>query len=391
MGLLVALGCATEPPPPTPALTVTELTTIPSPTRLAWAPDGRLFVADVRGRITALSFDAAWNETARAPVASREGQESDAILGMAFHPGDGSLWVAHSRLQAGGCEDRAWEFAGGISRLVPPAYDTWEPVVTGLPNGKTSHGVNELLFLPEGDLLVAVGGVTNAGVPSCDLGGLPESPLSAAILRLRIGDPDFDGSVRYRDRDSGLPSHDQRDGQRLVPDTDAWGGVEATGLRNVYGMARTPHGSVYLLDNGPNPGEGDAQRGDSVGPVGDHPDELNRLRAGGYYGHPNPARGELDYHDPSEPAPAGVLAPLAGFPASANAILPVQDRFGVARGLVVLQLDGAAWLQELDDDDLPTGAPRRLSPAFPGLDLVQAPDGALVSADFLRGRLLLAR
>jgi len=370
---------------------VTELATLPSPTRLAWAPDGRLFVADVRGRITALTFDADWNETHREEVASRLGAESDAILGLAFDPLDQSLWVAHARLQAGGCEDREWPFEGGISRLASPAYDTWETVVTGLPNGKTSHGVNELLFLPEGDLLVAVGGMTNAGRPSCDFGGIPESPLSAAVLRLRVGDPGFDGNLRYRHRETGQLSHDQRDGGVLELAADAWGRVEASGLRNVYGMARTAHGSIYLLDNGPNPGEGEAVDGADLVEVGEHPDELNRLVPGGYYGHPNPARGETRYHAPSSEPPPGVRPPLAGFPASTNAILPVEDRFGIERGLILLQLDGAAWLQELDDEDLPTGPARRLSPAFPGLDLVRGPDGALISADFLRGRLLLAR
>ena len=374
---------------------VAELAPLPSPTRLAWAPDGRLFVGDLRGRVTALEFDAEWNEVGRVEVASLLGTESDAILGLAFDPLDGRLFVAHSRLQAGGCEDREWPFRGRISALSPPAYDSWETVVTGLPNGKTSHGVNDMVFLPNGDLLVSIGGVTNAGVPSCAMGGIPESPLSAAVLRLRVHAEDFDGEIRYRRTTDELPSDDQRDGDVLEVIGDRWGSVEATGLRNAFGMERTRTGRVYVLDNGPNPGEGDALMGDVQVAVGEHPDELVLLEPGAYYGHPAPVRGERFYHSSLDSATSDhvqFVQALVRLPASTNGIVQMKtELLGLQDALVLQQFDGETLVLELDAEDLPVGTPRVLLRDFPCLDVIEGPGGELVGTDLRRGRVLIAR
>lgn len=375
-----------------PWFEVSELARLPSPTRLAWSPDGRLFVADLRGRVTALRFDEEWNEIDRVEVASLLGTESEAILGLAFDPLDGRLFVAHSRLQSGGCEDRAWPFRGRISALSPPDYDTWEDVVTGLPNSKTSHGVNDLVFLPDGDLLVSVGGVTNAGVPSCAMGGIPESPLSAAVLRLRVHAADFDGDLRYRRTTDAIPSDDQRDGDVLEVVGDRWGVVEATGFRNAFGMARTRTGRVYVLDNGPNPGAGDALMGDAEVAIGEHPDELDLLEPGGYYGHPAPVRGERFYHSSLDSSATGYVQALATLPASTNGIVQYEAAHPALEGhLLLQQFDGVTLALELDAGDLPVEEPRTLMSDFPCLDLVEGPGGVLVGTDLRRGRLLLAR
>ncbi len=48
------------------------------------------------------------------------------------------------------------------------------------------HAVNGGTFLDDGTLLIAVGGMTNQGMPGVQMGGLPESPLSGAILQAKV-------------------------------------------------------------------------------------------------------------------------------------------------------------------------------------------------------------
>jgi len=368
------------------------LSELPLPTRLAWSPDGRLFVGDLRGRLTAFRYDDAWNEVERVEVASLEGTESDVILGLAFDPLDGSLFVAHSRLRVYSCADDAWPFRGRISALRPPDYDTWEAVVTGLPNGKTTHGVNDLLFLPDGDLLVSIGGVTNAGVPSCEMGSIPESPLSGAVLRLPVHDVDFDGALRFELTADGSPTDDQRDGNRLRVAGSQWGSVEATGFRNALGMELCPSGKIYVLDNGPNQGDGDALSGEDELPIAEHPDELNLLQRGSYYGHPNAARGERIYHNSLEPQTGGFVQALRTLPASSNGIVYLESAIeGLERALILQQFDGDTFVVALDADDLPIGDVQLLHEGFPCLDIVRGPGDTLVGSDFVGGRILLLR
>eukprot|EP00171_Calliarthron_tuberculosum_P011615 IDg11615t1 len=60
-------------------------------------------------------------------------------------------------------------------------------IVTGLPVSNKDHTVNKMVFLPNGDMLLTVGGGTNAGhnTPGNPLGGQPETPLSASVLLVK--------------------------------------------------------------------------------------------------------------------------------------------------------------------------------------------------------------
>lgn len=41
-------------------------------------------------------------------------------------------------------------------------------------------------FTDDGQLIMAIGGMTNQGYPGTLMGGLPESPYSGAILRAKV-------------------------------------------------------------------------------------------------------------------------------------------------------------------------------------------------------------
>lgn len=46
--------------------------------------------------------------------------------------------------------------------------------------------MNGGVFLDDETLVIAVGGMTNQGMPGTNMGGLPESPLSGAILQAKV-------------------------------------------------------------------------------------------------------------------------------------------------------------------------------------------------------------
>ena len=173
--------------------------------------------------------------------------------------------------RGGGCRAAGWESAdtpanhhasnGAVSTLSGPAFDTVEPLITGLPVSNHDHGVNAIQFDDNGDLYVAVGGNTNAGVEHCNIGGLPESPLSAAILKADVSTFGFNGNITYVETDTGTPNNDQVFGDIV----DVAPGVDVSpfglGLRNPFGMVYTTWGDLYATDNGPNIGFGAASTG----------------------------------------------------------------------------------------------------------------------------------
>ena len=61
-----------------------------------------------------------------------------------------------------------------------------QPIITGLPTSNHDHGVNGGVFTDAGELLICVGGMTNRGIKSKNLGGFPESYYAAAVLKANV-------------------------------------------------------------------------------------------------------------------------------------------------------------------------------------------------------------
>lgn len=162
-------------------------------------------------------------------------------------------------------------------------------VVTGLPVSNHDHAVNEITFLNNGDMLIAVGGSTNGGhnTPGNKLGGYPESPLSGAILLATLSDGNsFDGEIRY----------DQYTNPETCKKTKGDVEVYVSGLRNCFGVVEMTDGEIWGTDNGGNFGYGDVSKNcrEEVRFTVKEYDELNRIVKGKYYGHPNRNRGQKD-------------------------------------------------------------------------------------------------
>lgn len=277
------------------------------------------------------------------------------FLGITFDPRDSVLrpyltsstlfW--HRREMIDFSNKEAWR-NGAVDRLKPGTdpsdskvclvYD--KRIVSGLPVSNTDHSVNSLLFTQDGNLLIAVGGFTNAGLPATSLGGYWETHFSAALLEAKLSKAGFDGSIIYNNVDPRLA-------RKVSGDVD----IYARGFRNPYAMTMAASGDVYLADMGPN-----CKKGDTAASCSDYDDVRNaawdpnadgnvvwqgKVRHGGdpnncpfgieredkivhviegkFYGHPNIQRGggECAWIDPRDgktaedkPAPSNYKGPI---------------------------------------------------------------------------------
>lgn len=274
-------------------------------TSLAFGPDGRLYATTLNdGRM--LRWDVAGDGTL-SNEQQYLGFQGRVLVGMAFDPQQPDvLWVSHNApLWGHGDPDFAPDFTGAIARVTvhPDAFasSTRQDYVVGLPRSVYDHLTNELSFGPDGMLYVTQGSNTAAGGADSTWGMRPERLLSAAMLRI---DPR---------RTTGLPINVQ---------TESYGGtsgsynpraanapvqIYATGLRNAFDFVWHSNGNLYVPTNGTNaggraPGGGGAPE---LSPVWVQPDFVYRVEQGGYYGHPNPLRGEYILNGGN---PTGTLA-----------------------------------------------------------------------------------
>jgi fibronectin type 3 domain-containing protein len=279
-------------------------------TALTIGPDGKLYAGTLQGlihRFTILS-----DGTLSAPEIINTVQVANGgprlLTGLEFDPastaGNLVLWVSHGQSTL----ENATDFTGKISRLSGPTLATYEDAVVHLPRSVRDHLTNQMDFGPDGALYVAQASNTAMGAPDNAWGMRPERLLSATVLRL--------DAVTVRDRlRLGLGPLDV-----LTPDGGGWydpfaAGVPltiyATGVRNAYDLIWHSNGQLYAPTNGsaahgatpgydgtsPVPQRIDGPyTGGAVAPIADvtitEPDYLHRVVQGGYYGHPNPQRGE---------------------------------------------------------------------------------------------------
>jgi glucose/arabinose dehydrogenase len=238
------------------------------PTVVTVAPDGRLFVAQKDGRIFYATLDATYNVVTSVTEVDTIYNIGGApngrlVTGMAFGPA-GDLFVSHSDglINSLGVNITS----GQVTRLyASTSFTTGTLIANNLPRSKESHAPNGLAFKPGTNLLyLAVGGMTNAGLPSSQFFNVAESAESAAVIEIDV--------------------------------TTSARSVYASGFRNPYDLMWHSNGNLYLNDNGPNTGQGDPTNNlgscTLPGTLVVWPDELNLVLAGHYYGHPNPSRAQ---------------------------------------------------------------------------------------------------
>ena len=270
------------------------------PTGLAFGPDGRLYVLDLFGIISAMTLDyesktVVDQQTIRT-LQTNENGEKRLSLGIAIDPhstpSNVILWVGHSdgSVNAGAVN------SGKVTRISNyPALDMAEDIIWNLPRAFANHALNDIEFGPDNKLYLAFGGNTGAGAPNTspsEFADRPEQPLTAAVLVADVFDPDFGGDCGTPLYEFGIPASCSVE-------------VYASGLRNSYDLTWHFNGELYATDNGlgvtgtvpQNTSAPCTGLSDLVMNPGKQPDLLQRLEQGFYYGHPNPYRNECVFKD----------------------------------------------------------------------------------------------
>ena len=404
--------------------TTTSISTINQPTRAAWGPDGRLYVASLKGNIAAYTFDDNYNVTATQNIDTIVPLENHEILGIAFNPYDTEpkIYVAHNHLEANGGkpfpETEFSPYSGQISVLEGSDFATLTPLITGLPVSNHDHGVNGIEFDNNGDLYFTIGSNTNAGIVSEAIGGLDESPFTAAVIKAEITKPDFNGTIKYTLPDDFVPpsglSFDPADSQvfgdvaNVAPGVDV--SVYATGTRNPFDLVYTTEGLLYATDNGANFNAGDASTGANTETQlgGKQLDELNLIEQGNYYGSPNRNRGRTDSRqntfygtvNPYQNSIPGVFTePIGVFGKnSTNGIDEYRANTfnGQLKGnLIAHEFNSKVWSVDLSPDgtqveeivDLESINNGEIAD---GLDILTGPGGSIVGVDLQGDQLTIA-
>lgn len=321
----------TPPPSPSPAAVHLRVETVASglevPRALAFASDGRLFIAERPGRVRVIRDGALLPEPALT-ITDIAVQGETGLLGLTLAPDfatSGHVYLYYTYSAGGGLRNRVVRYVAQGDTLAEPAQVIFDDIPGGI-----FHDGGLLAFGPDGKLYVTTGD-TRQPTLAQDL-----TSLAGKILRLNP-----DGSVPEDNPFPGSP-------------------VYSLGHRNPQGLAWHPEtGQLYATEHG--------ETGN---------DEVNLILAGENYGWP-------DAQGPQHPAPyrpplvtySPAVAPAAAVFYTADLIPQWRGSFifGTLRGTHLHRLAFAP-----DDPARVTTDERLFDGQFGRLRAVaQGPDGAL--------------
>ncbi|GAB0491987.1 hypothetical protein MMPV_003245 [Pyropia vietnamensis] len=320
---------------------------------IALGPDGRLYIGK-QGFVHVLTISQAYEVTASCK--SKGINPKHHVLSLAFNPADVSVKL-YAALSIIYYNERAklpkteWN-NGMISLLEPDAtcMAVTKNLITGLPVSDHDHAIGALTFDQRGRLRMSAGSFTNMGSNSVltkgtGIGGLDETPLSAALLVAPINEPGFDGAITWA-CDRTDPSKCKQSGGMSVK-------IFASGVRNCFGMLLHSNGFFYATDNGPNNSDEYGKRSTSCTMDADDQgwgDKLLKVTDGAnqYFGHPNRARGQTDprqcvaYKRGSTPG-TGVTKEAFAFsvPPSHNGVVEIMSNIHADAKHSIIELQSA--------------------------------------------------
>ena len=255
-------------------------------------PDGNFYGVTSNGEIYRSTINS--NGTLSTPTKLFSYEDATGtkrlITGLTFDTTQSTLtaYVSHGQYISPGNEsDRtAAEWSGKITRFSGSNLGTRTDVVVNLPRSVYDHLNNQPSFGPDGRLYWVQASNTAMGAPDSTWGNRPEQLLSAAVLAADV-----------RSISSPLDVKTAAGGTYDPYASGAKVKIYATGIRNGYDLIWTSDGKLYV------PANGSAAGGNTPAGPGNSPPAINgvnqtehdylyRIVEGGYYGHPNPLRGE---------------------------------------------------------------------------------------------------
>ncbi len=303
-----------------------EFTKVPLPgtqnkkyTSLTIGPDGKLYALRLDGTIERFTINrtdgTVSGQQIIATLTSKYGNRY--AVGLTFDPASTAsnlfAYVTHSSGL-----DNAPAFDGKISRLSGASLATEQLLITNLPRSIRDHLVNSMAFGPDGAMYFAQG--SNSSQGSTDATWMRgESLLSAAVLRLdlkklaTVALPLDVKTTASQGVINSAPATSMRmsDGTYNPYSSASPLTLYASGIRNAYDLVWHSNGQLYVAANGSAAGgnspasvagtrrpNGAFYNGPAVPATtsikvqNDLLFRVNPLKPVGYYGHPNPLRGE---------------------------------------------------------------------------------------------------
>jgi fibronectin type 3 domain-containing protein len=323
-------------------------------------PDGKLYASTEDGRIFRWVING--DGTLQTPQVITSLQTANGgprlITGFAFDPSFTAanpvpmLWVSNSFYALSGATNGV-DFTGKITVLSGANLTNVLDAVVNLPRSVADHSTEQPIFglpgTPDANALFFAQASNSAyGAPDSTWGNRPEHLLTAAILRLDTTMITPGQPINVLTPDASLtptgpkgtynPYAVDATGKPTVPLT-----IYATGVRNAFNLMFTADGTLWAANNGsssggntpaydPNdPNQINGPRIDTGQPYSSttaipgltniqqtEDDYLYRIVPGGYYGHPNPTRGEYVL-DGGNPTTGGVADEIfSAYPSGTN-------------------------------------------------------------------------
>jgi aldose sugar dehydrogenase len=256
---------------------VTKVTTLSLPWRIAFLPDGRMLITEKIGPIWLVTQDGTKMPVENVPAVLAQGQGG--MLGIFLSPQyatDRKVYLTYSEPGEGGSSlalSRATLSIGKDSASLDGLEVLWHQ----MPKGRGGQFGAQIAFSPDGRyLFLAVGDrqrMTPAQDPDQELGKIlrltldgkpaPDNPMAGktGVASVPLINPPRDTEVA---KTAPVISTYEFTGPNLAP-AETW----ATGFRTPYGLAFGPDGRLWELEHGPRGG-----------------DELNLVEPGKNYGWP---------------------------------------------------------------------------------------------------------
>ncbi|WP_202621831.1 PQQ-dependent sugar dehydrogenase [Pontibacter russatus] len=271
---------------------------------LTMGPDGKLYACTIDGRIKRFAVQADGTLADPEVIYSLQDASGQRIprlaIGLAFDPAATAdslvAWVTHSTFTF--TEGPDWD--GKLTRLSGPALENVQDVVVHLPRSAKDHLTNSIAFGPDAALYFTQGSNTAMGREDETWGNRKEHLLSGSVLRLDLAKLQ---ELPLDAKTSEGGTYDPYAGNAPLT-------IYASGIRNAYDLLWHSNGELYVPVNGSSSGgstpasvagarrmDGSLYTGPDVPALTNveqaQNDFLLRVERGGYYGHPNPERGEF--------------------------------------------------------------------------------------------------